>query len=725
MAFCAGLCGRKKQRFPSDSDNPGINGDASATNGNSVSDSGVGGIEDADKNSTQETGEVLDVDEVIMIDDLISSSASSKDYLSATENEGPQGSFRDFCKKENLDVAMGLCDLVDQSAVVVSNIENPAEPVVWVSDEFCEWSGWQRDEIIGRKCNFLQGVETTAESRANMRRVISSGGKSFCEVVNYTKDGLKFTNTLYLRPLYDKEPVIEPAVAPPTLLAEATNKLESKMSHADVKTDSTTNVETRILLEENKSNSLTYGESLGSAMPSDGNVVPVLPVDSKVDGNLVTIASAEKLKPPGTIASLSRRQSRSKGHARKWRFYIAIQTDLKTDLPVALPLTRSFSRRKEVGLANAFASTMVSDFNSPGSGVNSRSGTKGGLGAVSKGLASGWVSVVSERLPKSISHRLMATPEPPQKKSHIRPSLIQIATPTMKDSVPSPSSGKAVDAPSGNRTPTTPDNGTTLSGWQVNYANGDSIKFENEYVKGKILMASADPTDPEGSLEGASDEVRDLFDGSVDPKRARRCVGTRIDLEFKKFPPEYDEIQAELERTGKNKGMWFLAGTLDGSVNGVTGLKKFLLHFLLSMTKLFDSKMSYSFGCNGTKDKDARKIRTVSGTSEVSGVCGRKEAFICNDLRAWMTQGLEADPDRPFKIGKVYTMDTGCAVVDFERWQLVNIPQGNITPLSQFWDDRGLTLVLGYKTIKSTDASDWIRMLEIKIDWQGHQKNQK
>jgi len=115
-----------------------------------------------------------------------------------------QVSFHQFCFQNQLEVENGLADLLDGCSACVSSNE-PGEPIVWVNDEFAEMTGWQRHEILGKPCKFLQGEKTTRESRAEVRRLIESQEEGFVSLVNYTKAGKEFDNALYIRPLHNKE----------------------------------------------------------------------------------------------------------------------------------------------------------------------------------------------------------------------------------------------------------------------------------------------------------------------------------------------------------------------------------------------------------------------------------------------------------------------------------------------------------------------------------------
>jgi len=86
---------------------------------------------------------------------------------------------------------------------VVADVSQRHEPLVFVSDSFVELTGYPREEILGRKCNFLQGAGTESKSVEAIRHIVQHRQEGFVKIVNYTKSGQCFKNRLYLYPLGD------------------------------------------------------------------------------------------------------------------------------------------------------------------------------------------------------------------------------------------------------------------------------------------------------------------------------------------------------------------------------------------------------------------------------------------------------------------------------------------------------------------------------------------
>eukprot|EP00299_Pterocystis_sp_00344_P013419 c6572_g1_i1.p1 GENE.c6572_g1_i1~~c6572_g1_i1.p1 ORF type:complete len:203 (+),score=39.32 c6572_g1_i1:45-653(+) len=77
-------------------------------------------------------------------------------------------------------------------------------PIVSVSDRFCEFTGYYREEIMGRNCRFLQGRGTTPESVEKIRRALKTLKPTAVCLRNYKRDGTPFNNHFFISPLYNQ-----------------------------------------------------------------------------------------------------------------------------------------------------------------------------------------------------------------------------------------------------------------------------------------------------------------------------------------------------------------------------------------------------------------------------------------------------------------------------------------------------------------------------------------
>lgn len=85
--------------------------------------------------------------------------------------------------------------------VVISDIQQNDNPLIYVNSGFENVTGYSRDEVLGKNCRFLQGEDTYQPQLDILRHAIKA--HKDCKVVlrNYRKDGTMFYNELYISPV--------------------------------------------------------------------------------------------------------------------------------------------------------------------------------------------------------------------------------------------------------------------------------------------------------------------------------------------------------------------------------------------------------------------------------------------------------------------------------------------------------------------------------------------
>ncbi|KQP60668.1 MULTISPECIES: PAS domain-containing protein [unclassified Methylobacterium] len=87
--------------------------------------------------------------------------------------------------------------------MVITNPRLPDNPIVFVNEAFCRLTGYDREEILGRNCRFLQGGETDPDDVARLREALAVPRAVEMDIRNYRKDGTPFWNRLLLAPVTD------------------------------------------------------------------------------------------------------------------------------------------------------------------------------------------------------------------------------------------------------------------------------------------------------------------------------------------------------------------------------------------------------------------------------------------------------------------------------------------------------------------------------------------
>ena len=87
--------------------------------------------------------------------------------------------------------------------IAISDPRQADNPIVFVNDAFCAMSGYDRGEIVGRNCRFLQGADTDRGTVGRIRHALDVGEPIEIDLRNYRKDGQAFWNRLLIDPVRD------------------------------------------------------------------------------------------------------------------------------------------------------------------------------------------------------------------------------------------------------------------------------------------------------------------------------------------------------------------------------------------------------------------------------------------------------------------------------------------------------------------------------------------
>jgi len=90
-------------------------------------------------------------------------------------------------------------------SVVFSDPLLPDNPMIYVSEEFEEQTGYSAAEAVGRNCRFLQGTDTNPHAVQAIREGLQARTVFSIDILNYRKDGTPFMNRLRIRPIFDED----------------------------------------------------------------------------------------------------------------------------------------------------------------------------------------------------------------------------------------------------------------------------------------------------------------------------------------------------------------------------------------------------------------------------------------------------------------------------------------------------------------------------------------
>ena len=87
--------------------------------------------------------------------------------------------------------------------MIITDPHQDDNPIIFVNDAFCRLTGYDRDELIGRNCRFLQGPQTNPADVSLIREAIRERRPIELELLNHKKSGEVFWNKLLISPVFD------------------------------------------------------------------------------------------------------------------------------------------------------------------------------------------------------------------------------------------------------------------------------------------------------------------------------------------------------------------------------------------------------------------------------------------------------------------------------------------------------------------------------------------
>ncbi len=87
--------------------------------------------------------------------------------------------------------------------ILITDARQPDNPIVYANAGYERLTGYRQEEIRGRDCRFLEGVNTDPSTVAEIREALAAGRPFTVEILNYRKDGTEFWNLLSISPVRD------------------------------------------------------------------------------------------------------------------------------------------------------------------------------------------------------------------------------------------------------------------------------------------------------------------------------------------------------------------------------------------------------------------------------------------------------------------------------------------------------------------------------------------
>nr|AML79087.1 putative LOV domain-containing protein [Sargassum hemiphyllum] len=92
-----------------------------------------------------------------------------------------------------------------QPSFCVTDPQLPDNPIVYASDNFIQLTGYERSQVLGRNCRFLQGPDTDPDAVAKIRKGIEQGTDTSVLLRQYKADGTVFWNHVFVAALRNND----------------------------------------------------------------------------------------------------------------------------------------------------------------------------------------------------------------------------------------------------------------------------------------------------------------------------------------------------------------------------------------------------------------------------------------------------------------------------------------------------------------------------------------
>ncbi|MCP6762049.1 MAG: PAS domain S-box protein [Fischerella sp. CENA71] len=91
------------------------------------------------------------------------------------------------------------------NGIVISDARLPNLPIIYANPAFEDITGYSPENVIGRNCSFLQGIDTNQPEIQEIRNAIKQAKGCTVVLRNYRRDGSLFWNELSISPVLDAD----------------------------------------------------------------------------------------------------------------------------------------------------------------------------------------------------------------------------------------------------------------------------------------------------------------------------------------------------------------------------------------------------------------------------------------------------------------------------------------------------------------------------------------
>ena len=121
------------------------------------------------------------------------------------------GTHRDVTERRRADEMLRLQQQsIDAAtnAILIVDARAPDFPIVHINRAFEKITGYERGEVLGRNCRFLQRDDRDQPDLERLRDAVVSGEEASAQLRNYRKDGTMFWNNVRISPVRNKSGIV-------------------------------------------------------------------------------------------------------------------------------------------------------------------------------------------------------------------------------------------------------------------------------------------------------------------------------------------------------------------------------------------------------------------------------------------------------------------------------------------------------------------------------------
>lgn len=109
---------------------------------------------------------------------------------------------------------MSCTNIMDADEVfLITNAKARDNPIIYVDDRFLHYTGYEREDFLGKNCRFLQNGQASFASVQLIKEVLSTGSARIFSLVNFKKNGDTFLNVFSVTAFYDPKRVLSYFIA--------------------------------------------------------------------------------------------------------------------------------------------------------------------------------------------------------------------------------------------------------------------------------------------------------------------------------------------------------------------------------------------------------------------------------------------------------------------------------------------------------------------------------